>query len=66
MSTITRQKSENRKRMITRRLVPHNWPETDRPMMGATRIQCDIAERARGIAAGGIGAMLMLARCVGL
>jgi hypothetical protein len=66
VSTITRQKSENRKRLITRRLVPRNWPEQTRPMMGATGICYDIADRARGIAAGGVGAMLMLARRVGL
>ena len=66
MTTIQRQKSENRKRLITRRLVPRNWPEQTRPMMGATGIRYDIADRARGIVAGGIGAMLMLARRVGL
>lgn len=66
MSTITRQKSENRKRLITRRLVPRNWPEQTRPMMAATGIQYDIADRARGISAGGIGVMLKLARRVGL
>jgi len=66
VSTITRQRSENRKRLITRRLVPRNWPEQTRPMMRATGIRYDIADRARGIAAGGIGAMLMLARRVGL
>jgi hypothetical protein len=52
--------------LITRRLVPRNWPEQARPMMGATGIEYDIADRARGIMAGGIGAMLMLARRVGL
>jgi hypothetical protein len=66
VSTITRQKSENRKRLITRRLVPRNWPEQTRPMMSATGIQYEIADRARGIAAGGIGLMLKLARRVGL
>ena len=35
-------------------------------MMGATGIRYDIADRARGIAAGGIGVMLMLARHVKL
>lgn len=66
MSTSRRQKSENRKRLITRRLVPRNWSEQTRPMMAATGIQYDIADRARGIAAGGIGLMLLLARRVGL
>ena len=66
MSTITRQKSENRKRLITRRLVPRNWPEQASPMMGAIGISYEIAERARGIVAGWIGTMLMLARRVGL
>jgi len=66
VSTITRQKSENRKRLITRRLVPRNWPEQTRPMMSATGIQYEIADRSRGIAAGGIGLMLKLARRVGL
>ena len=66
MNKITRQKSENRKRLITRRLVPRNWPAQSRPMMGAVNIGYEVAERARGIAAGGIGAMLVLARRVGL
>ena len=66
MSTSKRQKSENRKRLITRRLVPRNWPEQAKPMMGAKGICYDVADRARAIVAGGIGTMLMLVRRVGL
>ena len=35
-------------------------------MMTATNIHYELAERARGLAAGGIGAMLLLARKIGL
>jgi hypothetical protein len=66
VNKITRQRSENRKRLITRRLVPRNWSAQARPMMRAAGIKYEIAERARGIVAGGIGAMLLLARKVGL
>jgi hypothetical protein len=52
--------------LVTRRLVPRNWPEQDAPMMRAASIRYEVAERARGIVAGGVGAMLKLAQRVGL
>lgn len=66
MSTSRREKSENRKRLITRRLAPRNWTEQPVPMLAATGIRYEVAERDRAVGAGGIGLMLQLARKVGL
>jgi hypothetical protein len=56
-----------RKRRILQRVNPAQ-PVVDRstPMLSASNIQYEIAERTRGIAAGGIGAIHLLARRVGL
>lgn len=66
MSTSRRQKSEDRKRRIERRLEPRNWPEQPRPMLAASNVRYEVAERTRGMAAGGIGVMHLMARQVGL
>jgi hypothetical protein len=42
------------------------WTVQDRPMLRAPNIQYEIADRARGLSAGGIGAMHMLASRTGL
>src|SRR5215467_1081309 len=55
-----------RKRRIARRLANREGPERDRPMLDADTIHYELADRARGIAAGGIGALLLLARRTGL
>jgi Transposase DDE domain group 1 len=55
-----------RKRRILRRIVNKPGVERPEPVMAASNIHYEIAERARGIAAGGIGAMHLLARKLGL
>jgi hypothetical protein len=55
-----------RKRRIARRLANRRGPERERPMLDADTIHYELADRARGIAAGGIGAMLLVARRTGL
>jgi hypothetical protein len=55
-----------RKRRILRRLEHQPGVESHRPMMAASNIHYEIAERVRGIAPGGIGAMHLLARKLGL
>ena len=55
-----------RKRRILKRILNRPGPERDQPMMTATNIHYELADRVQGLAAGGIGAMLLLARRIGL
>jgi hypothetical protein len=55
-----------RKRRILRRIENKPGVERLRPMMTASNIRYEIAERARAIAPGGIGAIHLLARKLGL
>jgi hypothetical protein len=55
-----------RKRRILRRIENKPGVERQQPMMTASNIRYEIAERVRGIAPGGIGAIHLLARKLGL
>jgi hypothetical protein len=55
-----------RKRRILRRLEHQPGVERPEPMMAASNIHYEIAEKVRGIAPGGIGAIHLLARKLGL
>jgi hypothetical protein len=55
-----------RKRRILRRIENKPGVERPVPMMAASNIHYEIAERVRGIAPGGIGAIHLLARKLGL
>jgi hypothetical protein len=55
-----------RKRRILRRLEHKPGVERSEPMMTASNIRYEIAERVRGLAPGGIGAIHLLARTIGL
>jgi len=55
-----------RKRQIERRLDKTELGDCAEPMFTASNIHYEIAERARGLAFGGIGAMHLLARKIGL
>jgi hypothetical protein len=55
-----------RRRRIANRIENRPGPEPQRPMMTATNIHYELAERAHGLAPGGIGAMLLLAQSTGL
>jgi hypothetical protein len=59
-------KLRQRKRRILRRIENRPGPERERPMIAATNIQYELADRVQGLAAGGIGAMLLVARRTGL
>jgi hypothetical protein len=61
-----RQKLRNAKRRIERRLKLKQGPDQPPPMFAARKIRYEIANRAQGSACGGIGAMHLLARRVGL
>ena len=60
------QKWANGKRRIERRLDKSDLRGCAQPMLTASHIHYDIADRARGIAQGGIGAIHALARRLGL
>src|SRR6266849_3692310 len=59
-------KIANGKRRIERRLDKFDNRGCERPMFTASNIHYELAERARGMAHGGIGAMHLLARRLGL
>jgi hypothetical protein len=59
-------KLKRRKQRIQYRLRNINWKEQAKPMFSAGNIHYDIADRSRGLAYGGIGAIQLLARRTGL
>ena len=61
-----RKKIERHKRRIARRLNKNDNRGCERPMLTASNIHYEIAERTRATAAGGIGAMHLMARRLGL
>jgi hypothetical protein len=61
-----RQQLAHRKRRIARRLDKTNVDGAERPMFTAANIHYEIADRGRGLAHGGIGALHALARRLGL
>jgi hypothetical protein len=63
--TVAR-KLANRKRRIARRLDKTDLGDCSQPMFTARNIQYEISDRSRGITHGGIGALHVLARQLGL
>jgi len=61
-----RQRLAARKRQIERRLDKTRLGDCDKPVFSASNIRYEIADRVRGLAYGGIGAMHLLARKIGL
>ena len=51
-----------RRRTILDRIANRPGPERDQPMMTASNIHYELGDRVHGLSAGGIGAMLLLAR----
>src|SRR3989442_15655181 len=66
VSHSIRRKLANRKRRIQHRLRDRRWDDQRAPMFRASNIHYDLAERSRGLGVGGIGAIHLLARRVGL
>ena len=66
MNTIIRRKLANSKRRIQRRLDKTDLGDCSKPMLTASNIHDEIADRSRGIAVGGIGAIHTLVRKLGL
>lgn len=61
-----RRRFQSRRRKILDRIDNRPGPERNEPMMTATNIHYELAERTQGLSAGGIGAMLLVARKTGL
>jgi len=66
MSRKLQQRSRNLKRRIEHRLRPIDWENQDSPMISASNVHYEVAEKTRGINVGGIGAIQLLANRVGL
>ncbi len=66
MNAKIHQQLVNRKSRIERRLDKKQLGDSGRPMFTATNIHYEIADRTRGLAHGGVGAMHLLARRIGL
>lgn len=66
MNDTTRTKWLRRKRRIERRNRVRKFKARAKPMLAARNIQYDMADRTRAVGVGGIGAVHLLARKVGL
>ena len=66
MNHKLRKKLARRKRRIERRLDKWNNSGCERPMITAANIHYEIADRTRGISAGGIGGMHLMVKRLGL
>jgi hypothetical protein len=66
VNAIIRRKLANSKRRIERRLDKSDLRGCAQPMFTASNIHYQIGDRVRGIAHGGIGAIHLLARRIGL
>lgn len=56
----------NRKNRIARRLSPKQWEDQPRPMLKASNIHYEMAERVQAVSCGGIGAMHLMVQRLGL
>jgi hypothetical protein len=56
----------NRKIRIQKRLAPQNWEEQPSPMFKGSNVHYEMAERVQAINCGGIGAMHLMVRRLGL
>ena len=57
----------NRKRRIQRRMDPgHGWSDQAKPIMRASNIDDEMAEKARAVNCGGIGAIHLMVNKLGL
>ena len=66
MNIKIRRKLERRKRRIQYRLDQAKLKNLDKPVFTASNIRYEISDRDRGISYGGVGALHLLARRIGL
>jgi hypothetical protein len=62
----TQRKLRNRKGRIEHRLRDISWSAQEEPMFGTTNVLYDMSDRVKGFAAGGIAAILEMAKSTGL
>jgi hypothetical protein len=62
----TRRRLRERERRVHDRIANLPGPERELPMLTASNIHYELGDRVQGLAAGGIGAMLLIARRTGL
>ena len=55
-----------RRQRLLDRIAPRPAPESDSPMITASNIHYELGERVQGLAPGGLGALLLIARRTGL
>lgn len=66
MSRSYRKIIRNRKERIERRLAPRTWEDQPRPMLSASNIHYEMAQKTGAISCGGIGAMHKMIGKLGL
>ena len=66
MKSSTSKNLRNRKRRIEYRLRDRDWCDQEHPMLGARNVHYEVAERTRGFAVGGLGAIHQMAQSTGL
>jgi hypothetical protein len=66
VNITTHQKLARRKRRIEKRLARRRWSNQPRPILTARNIRYELADRARAVTCGGIGAVHLLVEHVGL
>ncbi len=66
MNRTYRKILRNRKQRIERRLQPKNWDQQPQPMLKASNIHYEMAERMAAMNCGGIGAMHLMVQRLGL
>ena len=66
MNRTYRKILRNRKQRIERRLQPKNWEDQPQPMLKASNIHYEMAERTSATNCGGIGAMHLMVQRLGL
>lgn len=66
MKANDRRKIGKRKRRIERRLAPRPWRAQARPMLRASNLHYEMAERVRAVGVGGIAAIHVLVQRLGL
>jgi len=66
VSKIRARRSKRRKQRIERRLRNRRWKPQAQPMLRASNIHYELGEKGRGLDCGGLGAMHVLSRRVGL
>lgn len=66
MSRTYRKILRNRKNRIARRLRARFWPEQPSPMFAGSNIHYEMADKVQAVACGGLGAIHLMARKIGL